>query len=129
MSRNLLVVGDEKVDCPVCNLVRGEKAWLELQGPSHWPTEDKRLYCANCGRTYESVRWFFDYFVTRTVPKIEAEMQAADIVYDREAEERQEVWKWDREKQVKEAVEAGTWHPTLSPNHLPRRRLRRSLLS
>jgi len=116
MSRTLLMMDGEKIPCPICHLVRGQMSYLELTGKRH-VIEDRGLHCSNCDRQWESVRWFFDYFCTRTVPKIEAEMQERNIVHDREAEERRAEWEWTREKKVEAALEAGTWNP-MTGDHL-----------
>ena len=111
MSRKLLMVDGEKIPCPVCWLVRNQTSHLELTGASHRPTEDKGLLCRSCGRKYESVRWFYDYFVTRTVPRIEAEMVARNTSINRVAEERNAEWAWKRERKATRAIEEGTWNP------------------
>lgn len=115
--RSLTIKG-EQVTCPVCFLVRSEKANLVLTGKRYRPIEDQSLECPNCGRQWESTRYFFDYFVTRVVPKIEAEAEARSLVDKGKQEEEYAEWAWMREKKATAAVEAGTWSPTESKHHL-----------
>ena len=98
--------------CPVCWLIRGDEVKLELVGKRQ-PVEDRPCECPVCHRRWESARFFLYGWLPHWVPRIESELHAASGVDGRnevsfqEAEERE----WQRMRQVKQAVEAGTWSP------------------
>jgi len=114
-----LLIDGQKASCPVCELVHATLAYLEVSGPSHMATRDKKLACPVCHRTWESVAYFIDGWCPTYIPRIEAEMQEANILYNPEQEKELEIWKWKRERQAREAIDRGTWHPVLSDHHLP----------
>ena len=104
--------------CPTCWLLRGNEVRLELVGKRQ-PVEDRPCECPACHRKWESVRFFLYFWCPMWVPVIESELHAASGVDERnelsfeEAEERE----WRRMQEVKQAVEAGTWSPSV-PNDL-----------
>ena len=115
-----LISDGQKVNCPVCDLVHDILAPLEVKGKSGQPIRDKKLECPSCHRAWESVRYFFDYWCVNWLPQIEKEMAERDIVPEtKEQLEAHGEWKWKRERQVREAIEEGKWHPMKSMHHLP----------